>query len=82
MSMVICLVSTLFPGVILDQIPALPVLPFQLDPHRSRLQDYHTPDLCVLATIHKLLTRDEMRSDPKAIQAIKDEGAGVRAKEV
>lgn len=82
MSFAICLVSTLFPGAILDQIPALPVLPFQLDPHRSRLQDYHTPDLCVLATIHKLLTRDEMHSDPKAIQAIKDEGAGVRAKEV
>eukprot|EP00435_Cladocopium_sp_Y103_P071759 s497_g38.t1 len=82
MNMAICLVSTLFPGVVLDRIPALPVCPFKLDPHRARLQDIHTPDICVLATIHKLLSRDEMRKDPRAIQAIKDEGKGVRAKEV
>ena len=82
MNMVICLVSTLFPHVILDKIPALPVLPFRLDPHRARLQDYHTPDMCVMATIHKLLTRDEMRNDPRAIKAIQDEGKGVCEKNV
>ena len=39
-------------------------------------------DFKILATIHKLLSRDEMRNDPKAIEAIKEEGRGVRAKEV
>ena len=82
MSMAICLISTLFPGVILDQVPACPVMPFRLDPHRTRLQDFHTPEICVLATIHKLLSRDEMRNDPMAIEAIKEEGRGVRAKDV
>lgn len=82
MSIAICLVSTLLPGSILDQVPAFPVMPFHLDPHRARLQDYHTPNGCVLATIHKLLTREEMWNDPEAIQAIWEEGQGVRAKEV
>ena len=82
MNMAICIVSTLFPHVMLEQVPALPVMPFQQDPHRTRLQDYHTPDLCGLATIHRLLTRDEMRKDPKAIQAIKEEGKGIRAQGV
>ena len=82
MSMAICLVSTLFPGRILEQVPACPVMPFRLDPHRARLQDCHTPDVCVLATIHKLRSRDEMRNDSKAIEAIKEEGRGVRAKDV
>ena len=81
-SMAICLVSSLFPSVILERIPAMPTMPFKLDPHRARLQDFHTPDICVLATIHKLLTRDEMRNDPKAIEAVKEEGRGVRAKDV
>ena len=81
-SMAICLVSSLFPSVILERIPAMPTMPFKLDPHRTRLQDFHTPDICVLATIHKLLTRDEMRNDPKAIEAIIEEGRGVRAKDV
>ena len=81
-SMAICLISSLFPSVILERIPAMPTIPFKLDPHRARLQDFHTPDICVLATIHKLLTRDEMRNDPKAIEAVKEEGRGVRAKDV
>ena len=36
----------------------------------------------VMATIYKLLTRDEMRNDPRAIKAIQDEGKGVREKNV
>lgn len=82
MNMAICLVSTLFPNVVLDQIPALPVSPFHIDPHRTRLQDFHAPGLTVMATIHKLLSRDEMKRDPKAIETIKIPGAGVREKEV
>ena len=35
-----------------------------------------------MATIHKLLTRDEMRNDPRAIKAIQDEGKGVCEKNV
>jgi hypothetical protein len=35
-----------------------------------------------MATIHKLLTRDEMRNDPRAIKATQDEGKGVREKNV
>ena len=68
MSMAVCLISTLFPGVVLDQIPALPVTTFNPDPHRARLQDYHTPSLNVMATIHKLPSREEMKRDPKAIE--------------
>jgi len=82
MNMATCLVSTLFPNVVLDQIPALPVFPFHIDPHRTRLQDFHTPSLTVMATIHRLLSRDEMKRDPKAIETIKIQGAGVREKEV
>ena len=82
MSMAICIVSTLFPSVILDHVPAMPVVPFKLDPHRARLHDFHTPELCVLGAIHKLLSREEMRADPKAVQAVWEEGQGVRAKHV
>ena len=82
MNLAICLVSTLFPHVILDKIPALPVSPFRLDPHRARLQDYHTPDICVMATLQKVLTRDQMRNDPRAVKAIQDEGKGVCEKNV
>lgn len=82
MNMAICLVSTLFPNVVLDQIPALPVSPFHIDPHRTRLQDFHTPSLTVMATIHKLLSRDEMKRGPNAIETIKIQGTGVREKEV
>jgi hypothetical protein len=79
-TMAICIITTLFPGVIMDMVPMMPVLPFKIDPHRARLHDFHTPDICVIGAIHKLLTREEMRADPKAIQAIKEEGKGVREK--
>ena len=81
-TMATSILTTLFPGVVADLVPAMPVLPFKLDPHRARLHDFHTQELCVLGTIHKLLTRAEMRSDPKALQAIWEEGQGVRAKDV
>ena len=74
----ICIITTLFPGVIMDMVPMMPLLPFKIDPHRAWLHDFHIPDICVIGTIHKLLTREEMRADPKAIQAIKEEGKGVR----
>ena len=35
-----------------------------------------------MATIHKLLSRDEMERDPNAIESLKIQGAGVREKEV
>lgn len=81
-AMATCILTTLFPGVVADRIPAMPIMPFHPEPHRERLSDFHLPSVSVLGTIHKLLSREEMRKDPKALQAIRDEGQGVRQRDV
>lgn len=60
----------------------MPVTPFVPHPHVEHDPAFDSSPNIIWALIHKLLTRDEMRKDPQAIQAIRDEGLGIRARDV
>ena len=80
--MATCILASLFPSVVFSAIPGMPVVPFVPHPHVENDPAFDSSPSVVWALIHKLLTREEMRKDPLAIQAIKDEGLGIRARGV
>ena len=80
--MATCILASLFPSVVFSAIPGMPVAPFVPHPHVENDPAFDSSPSVVWALIHKLLTREEMKNDPLAIQAIKDEGLGIRARGV
>jgi hypothetical protein len=78
-AMATCILATLYPGVMFDKVPAMPVVPFVQHEHREKYVFESMPSFPVLlATIHKLLTRQEMMADPLALQAVADEAKAMR----
>ena len=77
--MAISIINALFPEESMRFVPAMPCLAQgdQVHEHRVRNDASFLP-LPVLAGVHKLLSREEAKSIPQAVQAIKDEGEGVR----
>ena len=71
-TMATCIVTTLFPGVYVDRVPAMPVKPFFSHEHWDKGAFDPLPPVSVLATIHKLLTRKEMLADPQAVDAVRN----------
>ena len=80
--MATCILASLFPSVVFSVVPGMPVVPFVPHPHVEHDPAFDSSPNAIWALIHKLLSRDEMRKDPLAIQAIKDEGLGIRARDV
>ena len=76
--MATCILATLFPGVIFDQVPVMPVVPCVQHAHRDKHMFVPTPPPTILAASHKLLTRKEMLADPEALKAIADEAKAMR----
>ena len=72
-AMATCILVTLFPGIVFDHVPAMPVKPFVQHAHRDKHLFEPTPSLSILAAIHKLWTRKEMMNDPVALQSVRDE---------
>ena len=81
-SMAACIVSCLFPGVALDHVPAMPVVPFHQHEHREKDVHVSSPSPHSLAAIHKLLTRKEMLGSQDALQAIAEEAQSMRDRQV
>ena len=77
-----CILTTLFPGIVVDRIPAMPVTVYDQHEHREKDLVDHAPPLSVLAAIHKLLTRKEMWNEPKALEAVRNEAEGMRQMQV
>ena len=77
-AMATCILATLFPGVIFDQVPVMPVVPCVQHAHRDKHMFVPTPPPTILAASHKLLTRKEMLADPEALKAIADEAKAMR----
>jgi hypothetical protein len=76
-AMATCIVTTLFPGIVVERVPAMPVVPFFQHDHREREVLHESSDF-VLGAIHKLLTRKEMLNSPDALKAIKEEAVAMR----
>ena len=76
--MAVAILTLLFPGVIVDRVPAMPLQPFEQHAHREKEVFVLIPSLPILGTIYKLLTRKQMLSAPDALKAVRDEGEGVR----
>ena len=72
----------LFPGTFLERIPALPTMPYEQHPHREKEPSPYLSPCTLLAMIRKLLSREDMRKDRKALEAVGDEGQGVRSRGV
>lgn len=77
-AMATCIIATLFPGLPFDHIPALPVVPFNQHAHREKEVQFPVLDESIFAAIHKLLSRNEMMNDEKALKAIREEGIAMR----
>lgn len=80
--MAVCILTSLFPGVLCDRIPAFPTMPFTDQSHRERVSHLNDVPPSIMALIHRQLTREEIRQDPQALKAIWEEGEGVRARGV
>jgi hypothetical protein len=76
-AMATCIVTTLFPGIVVERVPAMPVVPFFQHDHREREVLHESSDF-VFGAIHKLLTRKEMLNSPDALKAIKEEAVAMR----
>ena len=76
-AMATCIVTTLFPGIVVERVPAMPVVPFSQHDHREREVLHESSDF-VLGAIHKLLTRKETLNSPDALKAIKEEAVAMR----
>ena len=55
-------------------VHGMPVVPFVPHPHVEHDPAIDSSPNAVWALIHKRLTREEMKTYPLAIQAVKDEG--------
>ena len=53
-AMATCILATLYPGVMFDKVPAMPVVPFVQHEHREKHVFESMPSSPVLATTHKL----------------------------